>query len=156
MNVNFIDRLETISVNVNKLLFEYQIFKDKVIDVLHHGNAVLVQRKHHLILNHKEDVDLHKASYTVSIINELKKSLDFDSVTYRFVMPNTCYNWHRDTGLLCLHIPLISNPGCHFLYEHRAFPMPANGTVYIVNNGKMHTFVNAGNDPRLHLTFEKL
>ena len=25
--------------------------------------------------------------------------------------------------------------------------------VYIVNNGRHHTFVNAGNEPRLHLTF---
>jgi hypothetical protein len=156
MKVHFIDRLDNISVNVNKLLLEFELFKDRIIDVTNHGNAVLVQKKFHLILNNKESEDLNKVEYTLSVINQLKEHLEFDSVTYRFVMPNTCYNWHNDAGEICLHIPLITNPGCHFVYDHRAFSMPADGSVYVVNNGRMHTFVNAGASPRLHLTFEKL
>lgn len=156
MKVHFIDRLDKVFVNVHKLLFEFEQFKDKVTDVNNHGNAVLVQKKFHLILNNNRAEDIEKAAYTLSVIKELKDHLDFDSVTYRYVMPNTCYNWHYDTGQFCLHIPLITNTGCHFVYEHKSFTMPADGSVYIVNNGKMHTFVNAGPSPRLHLTFEKL
>lgn len=156
MKVHFIERLDKISVNVNKLLFDFETFKDKVTEVNNHGNAILVQKKFHLILNNKEADDIEKANYTVSIIKQLKEHLEFDSVTYRYVMPNTCYNWHNDIGEICLHIPLITNPGCHFVYNHRSFSMPADGSVYIVNNGKMHTFINAGSVPRLHLTFEKL
>ena len=156
MNVQYIETLPDISVNINKLLFEFDKFKDYVGDVNNHGNKVLVQKKCHLILNDRTNYDLDVAPYTSSIISRLKSILSFDSVTYRFVMPNTCYNWHTDTGKICLHIPLITNPGCWFIYERRSFQMPADGSVYIVNNSRPHTFINSGENPRLHLTFENL
>jgi hypothetical protein len=34
--------------------------------------------------------------------------------------------------------------------------MPADGSAYVVNNGIPHSFMNAGSEPRLHLTFENL
>lgn len=38
----------------------------------------------------------------------------------------------------------------------RIIEMLADGSVYIVNNSMMHTFVNAGDEPRIHLTLKKL
>lgn len=156
MNVNFIDKIEKVYVNINRLLLDYTLFKDNISDVVNHDNKVLVQRKFHLILNNINQCNLDATPYTKDVIELLKPYLNFDSVTYRFVMPNTCYNWHQDTGQNCLHIPLITNLGCRFVYENRAFYMPADGSVYYVNNSKLHTFVNAGSEPRLHLTFETL
>ena len=99
---------------------------------------------------------LDNISYTKETIDKISEIFTFDSVNYRYVMPNTAYNWHSDIGANCLHIPLITNEGCRFVYENKSFFMPADGTLYTVNNGKPHTFVNAGSKPRLHLTFEIL
>jgi hypothetical protein len=158
MDTHYIEVVPNITVNINKLLFEFEHFKNYVGDVDNHGNLVLVQRKCHIIIKDKlhENIDLNDTPYTKSLIDKFKEIVSFNSVTYRFVMPNTCYNWHTDTGKLCLHIPLITNPGCWFVYERRSFSMPADGSVYLVNNSKPHTFTNAGDKPRLHLTFENL
>lgn len=157
MNTNFIDRVPYIFINIGKLIIEYDTFiVDKMTDVTNHGNAVLVQKKFHLINDNKQDELINNLPYTKSIIESASKILDFSSVTYRIIMPNTCYNWHCDEGKLCLHIPLITNIGCFFVYENRNYRMPADGSLYLVNNEKMHTFINSGNEPRLHLTLENL
>ena len=156
MKPNFVEKLPNITVNVNKLLFEFEKIKNLIHDVNDHGNQVLVQKKFHLMLEHKYHEQAAELSYTKEISDLLSGIQPYNSINYRFVMPNTCYNWHQDTGLYCLHIPLITNPGCKFVYENRCFSMPADGSVYIVNNGKMHTFINAGHTARLHLTYETL
>jgi hypothetical protein len=156
MHTHFIDTVSGISVNVHKLIHEFDNFKYRVGDVETHGNKVLVQRKCHLLFQNTINEDIELAPYTKSLADQLKTIIKFNSITYRFVMPNTCYNWHTDQGQLCLHIPLITNPGCWFVYERRSFHMPADGSVYLVNNSKPHTFVNAGENQRLHLTFENL
>lgn len=154
--IPYIDTLNQVSVHINKLMLEFELIKDKFKDVSHHDNKVLVQKKYHLMMHHKFEDVIEQMPYTKSVAEELFNHLPYNSINYRYVMPNTCYNWHQDTGLCCLHIPLITNPGCWFVYEHKSFFMPANGSVYIVNNGKMHTFINAGSEPRLHITFEIL
>lgn len=154
--VPYIDAVKNITVNINKLLYEFEPLRDKVEDVVNHGNKVLVQRKFHLLLDNTYNTDVSTVPYTMTIAEQLIKVVPYNSINYRYVMPNTCYNWHHDTGKCCLHIPLITNPGCFFVYANRSFSMPADGTVYIVNNEKFHTFINAGSEPRLHLTFEIL
>lgn len=151
----FVDRQPNLTFDLVRLVSEYTFIEDKMEDVTNHGNAVLVQRKFHLLKNGiYEDVSL--MPYTAEVINSVMQLQEFNSVTYRIVLPNTCYNWHVDTGKFCVHIPLITNPGCRFVYETRAFSMPADGSAYVVNNGIPHTFVNAGTETRLHLTFENL
>jgi hypothetical protein len=154
--VPYIDRYEGASVNINKIIFDYEVIKDKLTDVVDHGNSVLVQKKFHILKNGVFDTAIDNVSYTQGIIDYLQKRINFNSVTYRSIQPNTCYNWHYDTGGLCYHIPIITNAGCWFVYENRSFSMPANGTIYAVNSSKNHTFVNAGSEPRIHLTFEVL
>lgn len=152
----FIDRLPLVTVNVSKLVQEYHSVEHLMQDVTNHENAILVQRKFHLKLN---EVDAPELSYLVetnNLVQNILTTYDFNSVTYRMVMPNTCYNWHVDTGKICLHVPLITNIGCKFVYEHKSFSMPSDGSVYIVNNESFHTFINAGPTPRVHLTFENL
>jgi hypothetical protein len=151
----FVDRQPNLKFDITRLISEYNLNEDKMEDVTNHGNAVLVQRKFHLLKNGVYQ-DVSSMPYTAEVIDSVMQMQEFDSVTYRIVLPNTCYNWHVDTGKFCVHIPLITNPGCRFVYETRAFSMPADGSAYVVNNGIPHTFVNAGTDPRLHLAFENL
>jgi hypothetical protein len=99
---------------------------------------------------------LELVPYTAKIINELRSKYDFDTVKYLQLLPYCCYSWHTDTGEVCLNIPLISNVGCRFVYEDRVFYMPADGTVYVVSNGKPHTFANSGSEIRLHLVLENM
>lgn len=160
-NIVFIEKYPNLKVNINRLLSEFN--NTKLEDVTNHNNKTLVQRKFHIL----KDVDdyhevitsyskLNKFSYTLEIAETLRKTLDFNSITYRSIEPNTCYNWHTDPGKICYHIPLITNQGCWFIYEHRSFHMPATGEIYIVNNSRPHTFVNAGDSPRIHITFDIL
>jgi hypothetical protein len=92
--------------------------------------------------------------YTKSICENLKQFCPYNSIYYRKLMPLTCYKWHFDTMKTCLHIPIITNEGCKFVYENYVCSMPANGNVYIVNNEKFHTFINAGSTERVHITLD--
>lgn len=153
----FLDKVPNYKFDVRQLLLEFETrLAYKMEDVISHGNKVLVQRKYHLIQNNKAHFDLEYLPYTKETIDKITEIFSFDSVNYRYVMPNTAYNWHCDKGANCLHIPLITNPGCWFVFENRSFSMPADGSLYTVNNSRMHTFVNSGSEPRLHLTFETL
>ena len=154
--VPFLDKFNDIKTNLSKLLQEYSTIEDKLHDVLNHGNQVLVQKKFHILKCNEWAIEKDQFPYTLEIADNLKSTFDFNSITYRSILPNTAYNWHVDTGQVCYHIPLITNPGCWFVYEHRCFSMPADGSLYVVNNGRPHTFVNAGPSPRIHLTFEIL
>lgn len=151
-----IDRLPIDKFNIVHLLNEFQNAEHLLTDVTNHGNAVLVQRKFHLVQTGVESEELNNLPYTQEVIRTIMSIHKFDSANYRMVMPNTCYNWHVDKGKVCVHVPIITNPGCKFIYEHKAFSMPADGSAYVVNNGIAHTFMNAGPEPRLHLTFENL
>jgi len=152
----FLDRCPDIKVSLSKLIREYRQIEDKMQVVTNHNNKSLVQRKFHILKYDKwcEEKDLFK--YTLEIADQIKKIYTYNSITYRMVNPNTAYNWHTDKGQICYHIPLITNPGCWFVYEYRSFAMPADGSVYVVNNGRPHTFANAGPEPRVHLIFEML
>lgn len=154
--IAFLEKYPDIKVNLPTLLAEYKAIEDKLQDVTNHGNHVLVQRKYHILKCNEWNTEKDMFPYTLSIAEQVKKFFDYNSITYRSVQPNTAYNWHVDIGELCYHIPLITNSGCWFVYEHRSFSMPADGSMYIVNNGRPHTFVNAGSEPRIHLTFEIL
>jgi len=154
--VTHIERLPNLKVELSKLISEYQTVQDKLEDVTTHNNSTLVQRKFHLIKNDISSDELSLLPYTNSIIEEVFKLQKFNSVTYRSVLPNTCYNWHTDPGKYCVHIPLITSTGARFVYENRSFYMPADGSLYVVHNGISHTFANAGIEPRVHITFENL
>lgn len=155
-SVDFIDKLPDFYCDVSRMIREYKSIEDNLEDVINHGNATLVQRKLHLIKNNIRSDFLESLPYTKQLIDQISKLHEFNSVNYRMVMPNTCYNWHYDRGGLCLHVPLITNPGCRFVYDSKAFRMPSDGSIYIVNNSIFHSFMNAGPEPRLHLTFENL
>lgn len=154
MSVEFIEKVAGVTVDINKLLKEYQLVEDRVRDTRHLNSAVLIQKNFYLISQNECEPTYSQMPYTAEVVELVRSLLPVSIVTYRVLMPNTCYTWHVDSKGICAHIPLITNDGSFFAYEHKNFRMPADGSVYLVNNNKDHTFVNAGKNPRLHITFQ--
>jgi len=146
--INYIEKIPDVTVDVGLLLNEA-----KILDSQHWIDSFM-QTKICVQENSQWMNFTENMTYTKSVIDNLKKYMPFNSVYYRYVKPFTCYNWHVDTMSTCLHIPLKTNFGCKFVYEDAVFSMPANGSVYMVNNSKPHTFVNASKDLRLHITMD--
>ena len=67
-----------------------------------------------------------------------------------WVGPYACYSMHADTTAR-IHVPLITNSQCYFVFkEGRIEHMPV-GQVYRVDTTKTHTFMNCSDQHRLHL-----
>ena len=83
----------------------------------------------------------------------------YDQLSQRFKLgrtrilkkgPRSTLSWHKDPEPR-LHIPIITNPGCRLVVEDRAFHLPADGSVWVVNAKKYHNFFNGGEEDRIHL-----
>lgn len=92
---------------------------------------------------------------TYRLSQSVKTVFNYTDICYRALDSQQAYLWHRDNEKLCIHVPLITNSGCWFVYEGQCFHLPANGVPYLVNNDRPHTFVNAGSDIRVHIIFMK-
>lgn len=154
MKPEYIEVLPNYAVDLNKLLEEFNLVKHLLSDRKRPDSPVLIQRALTLASEFRCSDTLQSLPYTYNIVRHLMTEYTFNTVSYRCVLPDTCYSWHTDFSQVCLHIPLITNDGCRFVYEDKAFHMPANGSVYIVNNEKPHSFMNGGSNPRTHITFE--
>ena len=146
--VDFIEKIPNLTVEVKTLLIEFENCKslDWMDSFMQLKFAIMHKFQWHDVINFMP--------YTKSVFESLTKYMPYNSIYYRYVKPKTCYNWHIDKMESCLHIPLKTNPGCKFVYENNAFSMPADGSVYFVNNSIPHTFANAGQEPRLHITLD--
>lgn len=154
MTPNYIETLSDYKVDLVKLLEEYNIVKHLLSDRKRPNSPVLIQRALNLAQGHRPSDTLDSLPYTLSVAKHVMSEYNFNTVSYRCIMPDTCYGWHTDFSQVCIHIPLITNEGCRFVYEDRVFHMPADGSVYVVNNQKPHSFMNGGTEPRIHITFE--
>ena len=67
-----------------------------------------------------------------------------------WIKPHSCYSMHRDYTPR-LHIPIITNPDCYFVFKKEGlFNMPV-GHIYWVDTTKEHSAMNCSNEWRLHL-----
>ena len=93
------------------------------------------------------------------LINPLFKDTPFEYYIKKYklrrtrlmwIKPLACYSMHRDYTPR-LHIPLITNPNCYFVFKEKGlFNMPA-GHAYWVDTTKEHSAMNCSNQWRLHL-----
>jgi hypothetical protein len=81
-----------------------------------------------------------------NIINEYK----LIRTRLMWVGPYACYSMHKDTTPR-IHIPLVTNPQCYFVFKHGSIAHLSAGNVYWVDTTKSHTFMNCSNKDRLHL-----
>lgn len=96
---------------------------------------------------------------TYNNLNPLFKDTIFETLISKYnlkrtrllwVYPWACYSMHRDTTPR-IHIPLITNIECYFVFkDDGVLHMPADG-VYWVDTRKRHTFMNCSDKLRLHL-----
>jgi hypothetical protein len=92
-------------------------------------------------------------------LNPFFKDTIFEQVIIRYnltrtrlmwVDPYACYSIHRDETPR-IHIPLITNPSCYFVFQSGRIVHLNKKLVWWVDTRKPHTFMNCSNDPRLHL-----
>lgn len=153
----WIDTVDGVKFRIDLLIDEYKKFIEKnLVTETYIKFNIVVQKKFHLVDDKVWAFNIDSMPETKRLVSAVSDLLDFNFITYRSVQPCTAYNWHYDDGQVCYHMPLITNTGAWFVYEGRSFHMPADGSLYRVVNGKFHTFVNAGSDPRVHITFERI
>lgn len=85
-----------------------------------------------------------------SVIEKLV--IKFDLVRTRFMWLNSvsCYTMHKDTSPR-IHIPIITNPRCYFLFNDESPIHLEEGKVYWVDTRKEHTAMNCSFNNRLHI-----
>jgi hypothetical protein len=67
-----------------------------------------------------------------------------------WVDPFACYSMHKDETPR-VHIPLITNPNCYFVFRNSKVIHLTKRIVWWVDTREMHTFMNCSDQPRLHL-----
>lgn len=67
-----------------------------------------------------------------------------------WVGPYACYSMHRDSTPR-IHIPIITNPDCYFVFKDSVPVHMRSGYVYHTDTRKTHTFMNCSASARLHL-----
>lgn len=84
-----------------------------------------------------------------TIFEELINRYQLKRTRLMWLNPMSCYSMHRDTTPR-LHIPLITNPNCYFVFKEGIIQhMPANA-VFKVNTLEPHTAMNCSDERRLH------
>ena len=89
-----------------------------------------------------------------TIFEELINEFNLKKTRLMWVKPFACYTMHKDETLR-IHIPLITNPDCYFLFKYGTPVHLPIGKVYLVDTRKPHTFINCSEKPRLHLVGAK-
>ena len=103
----------------------------------------------------KQEADEH--DYT--ILNPVLRGTIFEKLIVDYNMfrtrlmwvgPYACYSMHQDSAPR-IHIPIITNPECYFVFKHRLPHHLPEGFAYWVDTTMYHTFINCSDKARLHL-----
>jgi hypothetical protein len=82
--------------------------------------------------------------------NKVIQALGLFRARYMVMKKKSCYTYHWDPTPR-VHIPLVTNPDCFMILDDKLERYPADGNAYLVDTRKMHTFVNASRDSRIHI-----
>ena len=85
-----------------------------------------------------------------TIFEEVINKYNLIRTRLMWVSPMTCYSMHKDSTPR-IHIPMITNPECYFIFKQGIVQHMPLGSVYWTNTTELHTFMNCSNMPRLHL-----
>ena len=83
-------------------------------------------------------------------VNFILKKLNITRTRVIKLAPKTCYSYHQDPSKR-VHIPLITNEKCFFVVADEVIRLPADGNYYVIDTTKLHTFVNASFEDRIHI-----
>ena len=85
-----------------------------------------------------------------TIFEELINQYKLKRARLMWISPMTCYSIHKDTTPR-IHIPMITNSECYFVFKQGFISHLPTGSVYLVDTTKLHTFMNCSTKSRLHL-----
>ena len=85
-----------------------------------------------------------------TIFETIIKKYNLKRTRLMWVNEKSCYSLHSDETPR-IHIPLITNPECYFLFNPGSLHHLTAGSVWWVNTKLRHTFLNCSNHSRLHL-----
>ena len=85
-----------------------------------------------------------------TIFEEVINQYKLKRTRLMWVSPMTCYSMHKDSTPR-IHIPMITNPECYFVFKQGIIQHMPVGSVYWTNTVNLHTFMNCSDEPRLHL-----
>ena len=85
-----------------------------------------------------------------TIFEEIIKKYNLKRTRLMWVYPFACYSMHYDTTAR-IHIPLITNPECYFVFKNGLVENLKIGASYWVDTRLPHTFINCSEHKRLHL-----
>lgn len=90
--------------------------------------------------------DLFSNTIFERIINDYK----LKRTRLMWLNPKSCYSMHKDTTPR-VHIPLITDPQCYFVFKDGIVEHLAIGYVYWIDTRINHTAINCSEQARLHL-----
>jgi len=125
-----------------------------------------VKFKRQVSLQYKEDEEpwassvgrIRHAEILYNKINPYFKDTVFETLINKYklvrsrlmwVPPFSCYSMHNDPYPR-VHIPLITNPDCYFVFKKGIVQHLPTGKVHLVDTTNDHTFMNCSSLPRLH------
>jgi hypothetical protein len=85
-----------------------------------------------------------------TVFAEIITKYNFKRTRLMWVGPYACYSMHKDETPR-IHIPLITNPECYFLFRSGQLTNLKTGYAWWVDTTKPHTFINCSDQHRLHL-----
>ncbi len=101
-------------------------------------------------LKHKE-IDFTEPMFPeMEYTNQVIRDLGMFRTRLMTLKPYQCYSYHVDPSPR-IHIPLITNPNCFMIIDDILYRYPADGNYYVADTTKIHTFVNASTEYRVHI-----
>ncbi len=100
-------------------------------------------------LDYKEE-DFNVFAYDIPYTNSVLSELGMYRSRLMNMKPKTCYSYHWDPTKR-MHIPLLTNENNFFVIDDEISRYPADGSHYLIDTTKKHTFVNASFESRLHI-----
>ena len=85
-----------------------------------------------------------------TIVEDIITKFNLLKTRFMWVGPMTCYSMHYDESPR-IHIPLITNSQCYFVFKDDGVSHMPAGCAYWVDTRKRHTFMNCSDQFRLHL-----
>ena len=148
------------TVNIDEILTEYTKLEND-IKWTEYGN------KRQAGLQYKDNEDhwtdatgkSKGQELTYTNLNPFFKDTIFETIINKYklvrtrlmwINPMVCYSMHRDSTPR-IHIPIITNPECYFVFKQGIIKHLSCGVVYWTNTVEYHTFMNCSDMPRLHL-----
>ena len=100
-------------------------------------------------LDYKEE-DFNVFAYDIPYTNSVLSELGMYRTRLMNMKPKTCYSYHWDPTKR-MHIPLLTNENNFFVIDDEISRYHADGSYYLIDTTKKHTFVNASFENRLHI-----